>query len=92
LFKEAQMEFSWHGAEIEPALIGRQTMRNPQVSGRTRRGLAGWFARAGALLRLWQRRLRQRAELVRLSERDLRDFHMSEAEARREFDKWFWQE
>jgi uncharacterized protein YjiS (DUF1127 family) len=36
--------------------------------------------------------MHQRDELARLSKRDLPDFHMSEAEAWHEFDKWFWQE
>ena len=39
----------------------------------------------------WRRRIRQRNELMRLSDYELGDFLCSRADARREASKWFWQ-
>lgn len=39
----------------------------------------------------WSRRIRERNELRKLSERDLADFACSKADAAAETSKWFWQ-
>ncbi|MEQ9640172.1 MAG: DUF1127 domain-containing protein [Alphaproteobacteria bacterium] len=46
--------------------------------------------RAVARLRLWQRRLRERDELARLSARDLQDIGLSTSQAEFEAAKPFW--
>jgi uncharacterized protein YjiS (DUF1127 family) len=43
------------------------------------------------LLRLWHRRARGRADLMRLGPRDLRDIGVTPSEAARECGKPFWQ-
>ena len=50
----------------------------------------GLLARPAATLRLWRRRSRERLELARLSERDLRDMHVSSADVWREIRQPFW--
>lgn len=55
---------------------------------RRRSAIAG----ALALLRRWQRRMRERAELARLDERTLRDIGVTRAEALALIDKPFWKE
>jgi len=39
----------------------------------------------------WWRRIRERNELSKLSDRNLADFICSKADARAETSKWFWQ-
>lgn len=61
--------------------------------GAVRRRRHGWRAEiASLILRLgdWRRRARGRAELARLSERELRDIGLTPAEALREYAKPFW--
>jgi uncharacterized protein YjiS (DUF1127 family) len=41
-------------------------------------------------LHVWRRRARERAELARFSERELRDIGLSASDAQREVDKPFW--
>lgn len=41
-------------------------------------------------VRLWRRRARERADLARFSERELRDIGISAADAWREVNKPFW--
>lgn len=48
--------------------------------------------RLGALLRQWQRRSRERDELARLSERELRDLGLSRGTVYDELRKPFWRE
>jgi uncharacterized protein YjiS (DUF1127 family) len=43
-----------------------------------------------ALCKEWQRRVRGRAELAALSDRELRDIRASRCDIRREIDKPFW--
>ena len=50
----------------------------------------GLVARVAATLRLWQRRSRERQELARLSERDLRDLHLSSTDVWSEIRQPFW--
>jgi uncharacterized protein YjiS (DUF1127 family) len=75
--------------------IGRTTLTNYQVTilwpTRRRRG-PGAFARAWSLLQRWRLRIRQRAELAQLGERDLRDLGLSQSDTSHELGKWFWQE
>jgi uncharacterized protein YjiS (DUF1127 family) len=49
-------------------------------------------ARLGALLRLWRRRIRERDQLARLSERDLHDLGLSRGAVYAELRKPFWRE
>ena len=53
------------------------------VSGRSQRILA--------VLRLWRRRARERNELARMNERDIKDLGLSEADWRFEIAKAPWQ-
>lgn len=46
--------------------------------------------RIGETLELWARRLRERQELARMSERELRDMRASTADVWRETNQWFW--
>jgi uncharacterized protein YjiS (DUF1127 family) len=39
----------------------------------------------------WWRRIRERSELSKLSDRDLADFMCNKADARAEASKWFWE-
>jgi uncharacterized protein YjiS (DUF1127 family) len=39
----------------------------------------------------WWRRIRERSELSKLSDRDLADFMCNKADARAETSKWFWE-
>jgi uncharacterized protein YjiS (DUF1127 family) len=48
--------------------------------------------RLGALLRLWRRRIRERDQLARLSERDLHDLGLSRGAVYAELRKPFWRE
>ena len=50
------------------------------------------LARVGRRLRRWQDLQRQRAQLLRLDERTLRDIGISHYEARQEARRWFWDE
>lgn len=50
------------------------------------------LARIGRRLRRWQDLQRQRAQLLRLDERTLRDIGISHHEARQEARRWFWDE
>ena len=50
----------------------------------------GLFARLTATLRLWQRRERERQELARLDERELRDMRVSSADVWHEIRQPFW--
>jgi uncharacterized protein YjiS (DUF1127 family) len=51
------------------------------------------FAQAlRAVLEQWRRRWQERAELARLSDRELRDFLISRSEAMEEAAKPFWRE
>jgi len=50
----------------------------------------GLFSRAAATLRLWHRRSRERQELARLSERELRDMRVSSSEIYWEIRQPFW--
>jgi uncharacterized protein YjiS (DUF1127 family) len=74
---------------------GRTTLTNYQVTvlwpARRERG-PGALTRAWSLLQRWRLRIRQRAELARFSERDLRDLGLSQSDANQELAKWFWQE
>ena len=76
------------------ASTARQMVTNSQVFLRwpVPRRRRGAFSRARALLREWRQRIRQRAELARLDERDLHDIGRSDADVYRELGKWFWQE
>ena len=49
-----------------------------------------WLARLAATLRLWQRRSRERRELARLSERELRDMRVSSSDVWHEIRLPFW--
>jgi uncharacterized protein YjiS (DUF1127 family) len=51
---------------------------------------AGLLSRVAATLRLWQRRSRERQELARLSERELRDLRASSSEIWWEIRQPFW--
>jgi uncharacterized protein YjiS (DUF1127 family) len=88
------MQFHWLGVEPKLATAAPAAMTNSQACGtRARpRPRRGWFARAQALLHLWRRRIYERAELTGLSEHDLRDVGLSDAEVWAEAQKWFWQE
>ena len=48
------------------------------------------FARIAESLRLWRRRIRERDELSRLTERELRDMRVSHADVWNETSEWFW--
>jgi len=50
----------------------------------------GLFARLTATLRLWHRHTRERQELARLSERELRDMYVSSADVWHEIKQPFW--
>lgn len=52
---------------------------------------AAALRRMRALVRLWQRRSRERTELAQLGVRDLHDIGLSDWDAKREAAKWFWQ-
>lgn len=43
-------------------------------------------------IRLWRSRIRDRADLARMSERDWRDLRLSRSDVRHEVDKPFWRE
>jgi len=47
-------------------------------------------ARIAETLRLWQRRMRERRELSRLDDRELRDMRASHADVWNETNQWFW--
>jgi len=49
-----------------------------------------WFARLLALCSRWRQRRRERAEIRRLDDRDLRDIGITRIDAMREADKSFW--
>jgi uncharacterized protein YjiS (DUF1127 family) len=48
------------------------------------------LSRIGDTLRLWRRRMRERQELARLPERELRDMRASHADVWHETNQWFW--
>ncbi|HUN42191.1 MAG TPA: DUF1127 domain-containing protein [Acetobacteraceae bacterium] len=48
------------------------------------------FSRIGRTLRVWRRRMREREEMARLSDRELRDMRASHADVWRETNQWFW--
>ncbi len=50
-----------------------------------------WHCGVSAMLLAWRQRLRERAELARLTERDLRDIRMTPSERLAELRKPFWQ-
>lgn len=56
-----------------------------------RRCLSTRLADVVALVRLWRRRSRERAQLAALSPQLLRDIGITPSEARREAEKPFWQ-
>ena len=51
---------------------------------------AGIWARVGETLHLWRQRYRDRLELARLTERDLRDVGVSRSDIAHELEKPFW--
>ena len=53
-------------------------------------GGASLLARAGATLRLWRRRVREKRALERLDERDLHDFGASYSDVYAELRRPFW--
>ena len=53
---------------------------------------AGLLAAAWRTVRLWRSRIRDRADLARMSERDWRDLRLSRSDVRHEIDKPFWRE
>jgi hypothetical protein len=67
------LQLNWLEVEAELAPLAFAMMTNSQVcDARARpRRRVGWLARAQALLRLWRRRIYQRAELTELSARDV---------------------
>lgn len=50
----------------------------------------GFLARAQAVLNIWQRRIRERLELARMSDRELLDMGISKVDALVEYKKPFW--
>jgi uncharacterized protein YjiS (DUF1127 family) len=70
-----------------------QSLTNSQLSAHaqsSRTHRAGLFSRLAANLRLWRRRIDERAALARLSERELADFGASTADVYRELSTPFW--
>ncbi len=63
-----------------------------RVARTRRRHRYGWLRRAGATVREWHRRSRDRAALARLDERTLQDIGLSRAEAQFIVNKPFWRE
>jgi uncharacterized protein YjiS (DUF1127 family) len=53
---------------------------------------AGLLARALRTVQVWRSRIRDRADLARMTELDLRDVGLSRSEARYELSKPFWRE
>ena len=76
------------------ASLAHQLSTNCQVSsyapGSPARSRHGIIARSGALLGLWAERMRERTQLTRLSDRDLRDIGLSRADVDRLIAKPFW--
>ena len=74
--------------------FAHQLSTNCQVSsyalGSPARPRHGMLTRAGALLGLWAERMRERTQLARLSERDLRDIGLTLADVDRLLAKPFW--
>ena len=64
------------------AYVAHHSLTNSQVSAASHRVLA--------TLRLWRRRIRERRQLARLSERDLHDIGVSRATVYNELRKPFW--
>ena len=87
------MQLNWLGAETElaPPALPRMTNCQPRRVDTRLRPSRDWLAGGLALLRLWRQRLRQRAELARLSECDRHDLGVSQADVWAETEKWFWQ-
>ena len=50
----------------------------------------GLLERLGALLKTWQKRGQERAELARMTDRDLHDIGLTRLDAINEIDKPFW--
>src|SRR5215469_7715285 len=77
------------------ASVDRYMLTNSQVSlywPPHRRHARGVLSRLFSGLRSWRLRSRQRDELARLDERELRDIGRSTADVYREAAKWFWEE
>lgn len=73
------------------AALVHQSLTNSQVLPfRAHRPAPGLLARFGDTLRRWERRSRERDELSRLSERDLRDMRVSSADVWHEIRQPFW--
>jgi uncharacterized protein YjiS (DUF1127 family) len=68
-----------------------QSLTNSQLSARSAAsGRAGLLSRLAANLRLWRRRIDERAALARLTQRELADFGASTADVYRELSTPFW--
>ena len=71
-----------------------QSLTNSQLSTRPARSAArrrvGLFSRLAANVRLWRRRIDERAALARLTQRELADFGASTADVYRELSTPFW--
>jgi uncharacterized protein YjiS (DUF1127 family) len=71
-----------------------QSLTNSQLSAPPARSpvsrRAGLFSRIAANLRLWHRRIDERAALARLTQRELADFGASTADVYRELSTPFW--
>jgi uncharacterized protein YjiS (DUF1127 family) len=71
-----------------------QSLTNSQLSAPPARsaasGRAGLLSRLAANLRLWRRRIDERAALARLTQRELADFGASTADVYRELSTPFW--
>ena len=82
-----RMEVAAEGEVAEPLRNSHAPMSFPPA-----RTLATPFPRMRALVRLWQRRSRERTELAQLGVQELRDIGLSDWDAKREAASWFWQE
>jgi uncharacterized protein YjiS (DUF1127 family) len=68
-----------------------QSLTNSQLSARSPvRRSVGLFSRLAANVRLWRRRIDERAALARLTQRELADFGASTADVYRELSTPFW--
>lgn len=67
--------------------VAQSLCRPLQAPAAPRRGM---LSDVVALCKEWQRRVRGRAELAALSDRELRDIRASRCDIRREIDKPFW--
>ena len=71
-----------------PLLTNTQVSTLPARAARRRR--QGAFSRLIATVRLWRRRIDERAALAKLSHRELADFGASTADVHRELSTPFW--